>query len=263
MPESRHGVEVTRLQYADGEDTGVHHHDRHQLTYAQTGAVTVSIETAQWVVPPMRAVWIPAGISHSLRAHGATDLRPAYLDTRLVPARLDSIAVVSVGPLLRALIEALHDRDTPTDEERRHLEALFVLQLDPLAARPLQLPTLRDSRLAAIQAALLADPADRRTLSDWGRYCGASERTLTRLFASEANTTFGHWRTQLRLQQALILLAQKTSVTTTAHRCGYQSTSAFIDTFRTALGTTPGKFFIATDGLVENQTAQGQQPCRE
>ena len=243
MPDTRQRVEVTHLAYADGDETGVHHHDRHQLSYARTGVLTVSIDTAQWVVPPLRAVWIPAGTSHSLRAHGRTEIRPVYLDADLGPAHLTEIAVVSVGPLLRALIEELGEREPRDEHERHHLEALFVLQLEPLAARPLQLPTLLDPRLAEIQDALDADPADRRTLRDWGRHCGAGERTLSRLFASEVGTSFGHWRTQLRLQHALILLARDMSVTATAHQCGYHSTSAFIDAFRTVLGTTPGRFF--------------------
>ncbi|WP_327641053.1 helix-turn-helix domain-containing protein [Kribbella sp. NBC_00482] len=52
--------------------------------------------------------------------------------------------------------------------------------------------------------------------------------------------TFPQWRTQLRLHEALRLLAEGASVTQVAHRCGWASTSAFIDTFRRAFGHTPG-----------------------
>jgi AraC-like DNA-binding protein len=34
-------------------------------------------------------------------------------------------------------------------------------------------------------------------------------------------------------------------VTATAYECGYRSPSAFIEGFRTVLGTTPGRFFGA------------------
>ncbi|WP_369077241.1 helix-turn-helix domain-containing protein [Paractinoplanes aksuensis] len=46
--------------------------------------------------------------------------------------------------------------------------------------------------------------------------------------------------TQLRLHHALILLADRTPVTTVAHRCGWSSASAFIDAFRRTFGHTPG-----------------------
>ena len=234
---------MTRLEYSDGDQTRFHAHERHQLSYAKSGVLTVAVDTSRWVVPPLRAVWIPAGVTHSLRAHGPTAIRPAYIDPDLGPAHLEDVAVVGVGPLLKALIEELQQDEPQSEEARHHLESLFVLQLERLASRPLQLPTLNDPRLAVIQEALIAHPADRRTLREWGRHCGAGERTLIRLFASDAGITFGHWRTQLRLQHALIQLARGTSVTATAYECGYHSTSAFIETFRSALGTTPGRFF--------------------
>jgi AraC-like DNA-binding protein len=53
--------------------------------------------------------------------------------------------------------------------------------------------------------------------------------------------TFPRWRTQLRLHQALILLAEDTPVTTVAHRCGWATASAFIDVYRRTLGHTPGQ----------------------
>lgn len=36
------------------------------------------------------------------------------------------------------------------------------------------------------------------------------------------------------------MLADDAPVTTVAHRCGWSSTSAFIDVFRCAYGETPG-----------------------
>ena len=64
MSESRQRIEATRLEYVDGDETGVHQHERHQLSYAKTGVLTVSVKASRWVVPPLRAVWIPAGVAH-------------------------------------------------------------------------------------------------------------------------------------------------------------------------------------------------------
>ena len=105
----------------------------------------------------------------------------------------------------------------------------------------MNLPTPRDSRLAAVCALLHEDPADGRTLSELGAQAGASERTLSRLFRAELHMTFPQWRTQLRLHHALILLAEDVPVTTVAHRCGWASASAFIDVFRRMFGHTPGR----------------------
>ncbi|WP_031742508.1 helix-turn-helix domain-containing protein, partial [Mycobacterium tuberculosis] len=53
--------------------------------------------------------------------------------------------------------------------------------------------------------------------------------------------TFPQWRTQLRLQHALVLLAERHDVTSVASECGWATPSAFIDTYRQAFGHTPGQ----------------------
>ena len=83
-------------------------------------------------------------------------------------------------------------------------------------------------------------PEPRRLLSVLQR--GAHERTLQRLFKPETGTTFGRWRTQLRLQHGVIALGQGQNVTTTAATSGYREASAFIAAFRSAFGTTPGRY---------------------
>ena len=113
-------------------------------------------------------------------------------------------------------------------------------QLRRSAQRPTYLPTAQDARLLAVCDLLRRNPADSRTLSELGRVVGASERTLSRLCRAELGMTFPQWRTQLRLHEALVLLANGESVTRVAHATGWASTSAFIDTFRRAFGHTPG-----------------------
>jgi AraC-like DNA-binding protein len=55
--------------------------------------------------------------------------------------------------------------------------------------------------------------------------------------------TFGKWRQQLRLMQAMRLLAEGEKVTHAALESGYSTPSAFISMFRKTLGTTPSRFF--------------------
>jgi AraC-like DNA-binding protein len=59
--------------------------------------------------------------------------------------------------------------------------------------------------------------------------------------------SFPQWRTQFRLQRALVLLADRTPVTTTALACGWSNPSAFIEAFRRAFGATPGRFYSPAD----------------
>ena len=154
-----------------------------------------------------------------------------------------------MSPLLRELIvtytrEAAHSAGTAAaperEPERLRLRAVLLDQLRASPQQPMHLPTPTDPRLAAVCALLHRDPADDRTLAAFGTEVGASERTLSRLFRAELGMTFPQWRTQLRLYHAVVLLSEGVPVTAVARRCGWSSTSAFIDVFRRAFGHTPG-----------------------
>ncbi|WP_431922413.1 helix-turn-helix domain-containing protein [Nonomuraea jabiensis] len=67
--------------------------------------------------------------------------------------------------------------------------------------------TCRYERVCAVADALLADPADPRSLEAHARGEGVSRRTLTRLFAHDTGMSFDRRRTQVRLRAALTLLA--------------------------------------------------------
>ncbi len=71
----------------------------------------------------------------------------------------------------------------------------------------------------------------------------ASERTLARAFAAETGVPFGRWRTLLRLQAALPMLARGEPVGRVASRVGYDTPSAFVAAFRRETGQTPAAYF--------------------
>ncbi|WP_435128325.1 AraC family transcriptional regulator [Actinacidiphila sp. bgisy144] len=236
----------TRHELLHRERIDWHHHAVHQLIHPSSGVLRVSTPLGAWVVPPHRAVWIPAGVPHAHEAHGRTDMRTLSFPPGHGPFGDDRPTVVAVPPLLREVVVALteppggaHPPYTPA--QRADLERVALVQLRRVEALPLHLPAPADDRLRAVAALLRADPADPRTLAEFGAAVGAGERTLSRLFQSELGMTFPQWRTQLRLHHSLTLLAGGRSVTSTAGACGYANPSAFIEAFRLTFGTTPGR----------------------
>jgi len=107
-----------------------------------------------------------------------------------------------------------------------------------------RMPT--DDRAKRVADGIAADPADGRTLAEWGHAVGASERTLARAFLAETGVSFGRWRTLLRVQTALHALADGAPVGNVARRVGYESDSAFVQAFRRETGVTPTAYFRAT-----------------
>jgi AraC-like DNA-binding protein len=122
------------------------------------------------------------------------------------------------------------------NERQRHLIALILDQLETIQTVSLQLPNPSDPRALRVAGVLLADPGDQRTLTQICQDIGAGKRTIERRFQ-------GKWRRQLRLMQAMRLLAEGAKVTHAAMEAGYRTPSAFISMFRKAWGTTPARCF--------------------
>jgi AraC-like DNA-binding protein/quercetin dioxygenase-like cupin family protein len=238
-------VAAKAFEYAPGEHVPPHRHGRHQLLSASRGVMTVHTPRGAWVVPPHRGVWIPARVRHSIDMSGSVSMRTLYLRVDVARRWPDGCRVVNVPPLLRELIlDAVErgglDRAVPA---QRHLVDVLLDQLDALPAAPLHLPEPRDARARRVTALLRDHPSDRRSFTALARGSGASRRTLERLFRSEIGMSFGRWRQQLRLSQALRLLAAGQAVTAVALDVGYESPSAFVAAFRRAFGTTPARYF--------------------
>ncbi|OZM78506.1 helix-turn-helix transcriptional regulator [Pseudonocardia sp. MH-G8] len=242
MPEARHQPEApTRVQsLAAGTSIDAHRHDDHQILYAGSGVLAITTGAGTWFAPGTRAIWVPAGTVHAHRAHGHLDLHMLGLPADENPLGLAAPTVLEVGPLLRELIRAYTRAPHDDGPARGRLRAVLLDELRASPQRPVHLPEPTDPRLAAVCDVLRHDPADRRTLAALGAEAGAGERTLSRLFRTEFGMSFPQWRTQLRLYHALRMLADGAAVTTVAHRCGWASTSAFIDVFRRTYGHTPG-----------------------
>lgn len=230
---------------AGGHVISEHFHPEDQLLFASKGVMTVRTRQGIWVVPPLRAVWIPAKTPHSVAVSGEVSMRTLYFLPKLCRALPQRCFVMSVSPLLRELI--LHACRFPRLRKKilaqKRIVEIVIDQLKKAESIPLQLPQLSDSRAARIARILFGNPGDQRPLGRLCKDCGASERTIHRLFLEETRMTFGKWRQQLRLLCALELLASGEKVTTAAGEAGYNSTSAFISMFRKQLGTTPMRYF--------------------
>jgi AraC-like DNA-binding protein/quercetin dioxygenase-like cupin family protein len=226
-----------------------HTHEEHQLAWAPNGVLTVHACDATWVLPPTRALWIPAGLRHETASDGRATMRTLYVQPSLSPASLAEARTagtrrpvpVTASPLLAELIGYLGG--TLHASRRAHAETLLADLLTPVPVTTIgvRLPSAQPARQVA--QALRADPADQRTLREWGHQVGASERTLARAFATGTGVPFGRWRTLVRLQAALPMLAAGQPVSRVAARVGYQTPSAFVAAFRRETGQTPASYF--------------------
>ena len=237
-------IAATATDYGPDDEIDWHAHPRGQLIYGITGVLTVHTEAGRWVLPPARAVWVPAGIKHRSDIAGEVRMRSLFVATEAAKNLPKDCCVVTVPPLLRELIlEAvevpkLYDIDGPDGR----LMKVILDRLSHLVPTPLYLPLPADQRLRRITDNLVRIPGNRTDLNGFAKKAGASARTLARLFVKETGLTFGAWRQQARLLRALEWLAEDRPVTSIALDLGYESPSAFIAMFRRAVGSTPGRY---------------------
>ena len=78
-----------------------HTHDEHQLAWASSGVLTVRSGSEAWVLPPTRALWIPAGVRHETLSDGVATMRTAYLRPESFPDSWRTCTPVEVSPHLR------------------------------------------------------------------------------------------------------------------------------------------------------------------
>lgn len=238
-------VSCRATDYAAGSLIDRHTHTKHQLIYAVHGVMLVNSEGGQWVVPPTRGIWMPAGVAHAIRCIGVVHMRSIYVRPDAAPQLPETSQAVGISPLLRELIQAAaHVRQpyAPNSRDGRVMR-LLLDELRALPVLPLHLPQPSDARLQRICERLQQRPDDASTLEAWATKLKVDAKTIQRLFARETGMTFGQWRQQARLLRALERLASGEKVVDTALALGYESPSAFATMFKRQFGQTPSQFF--------------------
>jgi AraC-like DNA-binding protein len=238
---SASAVIVVNFPMAPGVTFAWHVHQKHQLAWAERGVLTVEVETATFVLPPSRALWIPARLRHETRSDGTASMRALYIDPRRWPG-WRAATPVDVTSLVASLIGYLAD-GALRGQKRLRAEKLLqdLLRPVPMATIHIRLPSSGPAR--AVAESLIDDPADQSTLAAWSRRVGSSERSLARSFLTETGITFGRWRTLARLRAAITRLADGDKVAAVGHQVGYETASAFIAAFRRETGLTPADYF--------------------
>lgn len=244
---------VTANDYPHGQHFALHTHQRGQFAYAACGVITVFSGQGNWVVPPQRAIWVPAGVAHEMTMAGPVTMLNTYIANPVagqlaLPAHCQ---VFGVSPLLRQLLLQAQDIPALYDETQRE-GLLMRLLLHEIAAMPrlsLNAPLPNEPRLARACRHLLAQPSLDIGIDDMSQQVGMSRRTFTRLFRQQTGISFVEWRQQACLLAAVVRLGNGEPVTRVATDLGYSSPSAFTSVFRKVLGEVPSRYFAHANNV--------------
>ncbi|MFE2374743.1 helix-turn-helix transcriptional regulator [Streptomyces sp. NPDC059398] len=222
-----------------------HSHPRHELVWVRGGTLTSRVEDRVFTVSEGYGLWMPAGVVHGGRATAGAEFRDAFFVPGSTPFAFAEPKTIAMTPLLESLLVHLTRTDLDGTARARAESVVFDVLQPSERQFALQLPG--DPRIDPIADALLDDPADGRSLEEWARLLGISDRTVTRAFRHSTGLSFAQWRQVLRAHRALLLLSEGFDVMTVSETLGYAQPSSFIAAFRRVMGTTPGAFFDTAD----------------
>ncbi|WP_405646610.1 helix-turn-helix domain-containing protein [Streptomyces uncialis] len=223
-----------------------HAHAMHELVWVRGGTLTSRVGDRVFTVFEGCGLWMPAGVVHGGRATAGAKFHDAFFAPDRTPFAFGEPKAIEMTPLLQSLLTHLSRGDLDT-EARARAESVVFDVIQP-SERQVALRLPGDTRIDAIAEALLDDPGDSRSLEEWARSLGISDRTITRAFRHTTGLTFARWRQMLRVHRALMLLSDGFDVMTVSDTLGYAQPSSFIAAFRRVMGTTPGAFFDTTAG---------------
>jgi AraC-like DNA-binding protein len=242
------GVHLLARLYPKGTRLDTHMHREAQLVYAARGTMQVTTPKGRWLVPPDRAVWVPARLEHAIDVLAAIDMRTLYFDLAWLRRKprsgsLKSEFVVRVSPLLHQAILALFD-NANTDERIELLIRLAMLELHHAEDSATFIPLPHEPRCRRAADIVLRAPAAVHEIETLAQKVGTSARTLSRLFAAETQLSFKSWCQRARIAAAIETLSTKTNVSVKqlASDLGYASVPAFSHAFRQITGKTPTEF---------------------
>ncbi|MCB2061270.1 MAG: helix-turn-helix transcriptional regulator [Novosphingobium sp.] len=232
-------------EYPAGFTDPMHSHDHVQILYASAGVMSVTTRDTSFVIPPQRAVWLPAGIEHEVSCRGPVSLRTLYFRNSEADGK-DTCRVFEVSNFLKALILEVASFEPLYDVGGREGEIvrLLLAEIGRMPNAPYCVTMPQDRRLLRVCQEIIADPSDPRDIDDWARLAAMGRRTFTRTFKQETGMGLAVWRQQVRLMEALSLLASGESVTRVAYEVGYDSPSGFSAMFRRAFGVPPSQYLV-------------------
>jgi len=242
------GIHMVARNYRKGTRLDTHMHREAQLVYAIRGTMQVTTPKGRWLVPPDRAVWVPAKLEHAIDVLADIEMRTLYFDLSWLAreqrsASLDAEYVVRVSPLLHQAILALFDGRNDPDRIALLIK-LVMLELHHAEDSATFIPLPHEPRCRRAAAIVLGDPTGAHEIETLAREVGTSARTLSRLFASETQLSFKSWCQRARIASAIERLSVdgNVSVKQLAADLGYASVPAFSHAFRQVTGKTPTEF---------------------
>ncbi|GLT16817.1 transcriptional regulator [Vibrio zhanjiangensis] len=237
-------VLVKTIEMSKGYVDSMHYHDWHQIIFPIKGLLQTQSGNYQYLLPHTSALFVPASLKHESIALSSTTFIGIYINPTFGQTYEDKLRTLYLTPFLKQLLQEIRRTYLYENAIDQTLRLLDVLHDQVYASEVVtfQLLLPQDRRLKFIFNQLTENPTLDWSLKIWGDKVGASERTLSRLFFKEFNTSFPRWRQHLRLIYSLPLLDEDLPIQIIADKIGYKNDSSYIKAFKSYFDLTPQQF---------------------
>lgn len=237
--------------HIEPEDYDFHTHSGYQLTYIIGGTTYLIINGMSYLIPTRHFVWIPPNTNHKF-THGLRKALSVYNIYAPIIEQHNNTFFDRIGiyPAPNILIEILKTTTnkiiTTEDEEFKFLNSFFKL-LPKLIDHSFEmsLPIAETKPIVDISYYILNNLDQKLSLSFIAKKFNISERTLSRLFLSQLQTTFLKYIKLARTIKAIeLLLEDNNNITEIAQKVGYSSIASFSNAFVQMTNKRPTDFLL-------------------
>ncbi len=231
---------INAINYAIGstQREQLHHHRSHQLLLSTNSDLSLRLRDQKIELPPESACLIPSGVDHALITKNDCVVHCIYFKAVLP---INSYRSVSLTRLIKEMIQEL-SREKNTDLSKRLLSTCLYDQLANLLWENYQPQTTLSRPLRRACEIIYNQPAVDISIAELANKVGVSDRTLRRLASTQLNYSLSDFRVRCRIHEACRLLQSDMSVSQVSGQVGYESESAFYNSFKTVVGMTPLQF---------------------
>jgi len=221
-----------------------------RLIYIDSGALYLESKSITTLVAAKHAIWIP--LNQQVKLESKTTEIKLYIlsfdNEQMLDEPIKNVEIFPMQSLGQKLILKLVEWEQLSSEmsELETASLLVIRLLIPQwvqAKIPLLLPASNHPKLSPALSYVRENIQAHVALDDVAKFCSMSKRTLTRLFQQELGISFSTYIRLARITLALEMFNESgASVSRVAFEVGYESITAFSNTFRLFVGVRPQEY---------------------
>ena len=222
--------------------------DRHYLMYSAKGVLRLEAEDRYWILPPSRALWIPADTSIEIEIMHPVECCSVLFRKDFIHSTFSRCQVLTLPNVVKEMI--LHSRKwgpdctefNPSAEHFFQSIAHLCAELKDLPSE-LWIPKGQSKKIREALQYTQKNLSQSITFTDIAKHTATSERSLARAFSTETDMTWSQLLRHMRMIQAIELLSNlDLQMITISLEVGYQSLSSFNRAFKEFTSLTPREF---------------------